>query len=86
MEFIMSTINIIVSLIVLLVFVYTLLGYFLAPYHPVRQTLGKIIEPLLIPIRRKIRPINGIDLSPMILILILYVLRALILAVLRNFI
>ena len=84
MRFIFSLINTVVSLLVFLIFVYTLLGYFLAPYHPVRRTLGKVVEPILSPIRRKIPSVNGLDLSPLILILILYVLRALFFAVLRS--
>lgn len=85
MGFFFSLINTVVAVTVLIVFVYTLLGYFLSPFHPVRRTIGKVIDPLLAPIRRIIPPINGLDLSPLVLILILYVLRALIFAVLRSF-
>ncbi|NLA74402.1 MAG: YggT family protein [Deltaproteobacteria bacterium] len=35
-----------------------------SPYHPVAQTIYGISEPLLIPFRRIIPPIAGLDLSP----------------------
>lgn len=54
------------------------LSYFLDPYHPLRVTLDRVIEPLLAPLRRRIPPISGIDLSPVALIIILQVLRQLV--------
>ncbi len=66
------------SLLSWTVIVYVFLTYFLAPYHPLRITLGRIIEPLLAPFRRVIPPISGIDLSPLALIIILQILRQLV--------
>lgn len=66
------------SLLSWIVIVYVFLTYFLAPYHPLRMTLGRIIEPLLAPFRRVIPPISGIDLSPLALIIILQILRQLV--------
>lgn len=37
--------------------------------------LGAITEPILKPIRRVIRPFNGIDLSGLVLILIIFLVR-----------
>lgn len=48
-------------------------------YHPVVQFLIKITEPVLSRIRKVVPPISGIDLSPMILIFALYILRNLLL-------
>jgi len=53
-------------------FIYTLLGY-----------LYRITEPALRPIRRLIPALGGVDLSPMILILILYFVRNLVVDNLR---
>jgi YggT family protein len=66
------------SLLSWIVIVYVFLTYFLAPYHPLRMTLGRFIEPMLAPFRRLIPPISGIDLSPMALIIILQILRQLV--------
>ena len=45
-------INILSQFIILVVFVKIILSYFMDPYHPVRQTLDGLIEPMLAPIRR----------------------------------
>jgi len=51
-----------------------LLSYFVSPYHPVRQALDRIVEPLLAPIRRVVPPAGMIDFSPLILIIAIEVL------------
>ena len=79
-------INTIVSLLTLLVFIYTLLSFFLSPYHPIRETLGKIIEPMLAPIRNIIPPIGGLDFSPIILIILLQIFGSILTSVFRNWI
>ena len=48
-------------------FIYTLLGF-----------LYRVTEPVLMQIRRVIPPIGGFDLSPMILVILIYFVRDLI--------
>jgi len=51
------------------------------PYNPIVQFLYKITEPVLNPVRRLIPVYNmGIDLSPLIVILILIFLRSFLVA------
>ncbi len=45
------------------------------PYHPVVQFLIRITDPLVIPIRRYVSPVGGLDFSPMIALLILWFAR-----------
>jgi len=78
-------VNILISLLTLAVFVYSLLSFFLSPYHPVRETLAKFVEPLLAPIRRVLPPTGGIDLSPLVLIILIQILGAILIALLRSF-
>ena len=78
-------VNITISLLTLLVFVYSLVSFFLSPYHPVRETLGKVVNPLLAPIRRLLPSTSGIDLSPLVLIIILQILGAVLISLLRSF-
>jgi YggT family protein len=67
----------------LLLIAHVVLSYFLDPYHPVRQWLSKIVEPVLAPIR-KLLPKNGpIDFSPVVLILALMVLNQILQGLLR---
>jgi len=67
-------INTLANLIVLLVIVDSALSYFLNPYHPVRNTLDRIIQPLLAPIRRVVPLVGMFDLSPLILIMLVEIL------------
>ena len=67
-------INTLANLIVLLVIVDSALSYFLTPYHPVRTTLDRIIQPFLAPIRRVMPLVGMFDLSPLILIILVEIL------------
>jgi len=66
-------INLLANLIVLLIVVDTVVSYFLSPYHPLRQTLDRLVAPLLAPIRRIIPPVGMFDFSPLILIILVEV-------------
>jgi YggT family protein len=44
-------------------------------YNPAGRLLGDLVEPLLRPFRRALPPLGGLDLSPLAVILLLYVLR-----------
>jgi YggT family protein len=46
--------------------------------------INRVTEPLLRPIRRIVPPLGGLDLSPMILLLIIYILQREIMIVLAR--
>ena len=48
-------------------------------YHPIISFIYAITEPVLKPFRNMINPIQGIDLSPIIVFILLSILRNLIL-------
>ena len=53
-------------------FVYVLLSWFGdRGRNPMGALLGELVEPLLRPVRRLLPPIGGLDLSPLVLILLL---------------
>lgn len=55
------------------------------PYNPIVQILYKMTEPVLVPLRRLIPPWKlGIDLSPMIAILIIIFLERFLVPTLRQ--
>ena len=64
----------IVQLFVWIIFAYSILSFFLPPYHPVREMLGRIVEPFLEPIRRVMPTAGGLDFSPLVLILVVQLL------------
>lgn len=57
----------------------------ISPYHPAVRTLNSIVEPILAPFRKLINPraMGGLDLSPMIAILVLSIIERVLLQVLR---
>jgi YggT family protein len=63
----------------LVVLVDIVVSFFLSPYHVVRATLDRIVNPLLAPIRRILPQTGMLDFSPVVLILILQVLEYLLL-------
>ncbi len=85
MGYLINLINFLIEVIIVLVIVHAVLSYFLPADQPVRVFVGKIIEPLLKPIRRYL-PQNGpVDFSPMILVLILIVVQYILVAIFRSF-
>jgi len=60
------------------------LTYFMSPFHPIRQILDRLVEPLLMPIRRVMPNTGMIDFSPIILLVVIqlveYLLTRLILS------
>ena len=81
---IIRMINIIVQLITLLVIIKVFLSYFLLPYHPLRYNLDRIIEPMLVPIRKFIPLIGSMDLSPLVLIIIIQVFGKIVISLLST--
>lgn len=67
-----TLVNLIGMLLTLTVILYVLLGYFVAPSSSIMRILTRLVEPVLNPIRRKVKPVAGLDLAPMVLILLIY--------------
>jgi YggT family protein len=61
-----------------------LLSFILPPYHPVREALGRIVNPFLEPIRRLMPNTGSIDFSPIILILAVEFLSRILIALLLS--
>lgn len=53
-------------------------------YNPVSSLLGALNEPLLRPARRLIPPVSGFDLSPLVVLILLQVVRMLVMPLLRH--
>jgi YggT family protein len=51
-------------------------------YHPVRRTVYNLTEPILEPIRRILPPASGLDFSPMVALLLAYLIRTVLLSIL----
>ena len=63
-------INVSAQLLILLIILSAVLSYFISPYHPVREAIDRIVEPLLMPIRRVVPLVGMFDISPIVLFLL----------------
>ena len=68
--FISGLIVLVIRLLSILIIVHVVLSYFMSPFHPIRQAIDRIVEPMLAPIRQLIPPVGGIDFSPIVLLLL----------------
>ena len=70
-------VSIISQLLILLVFITSVLSFFMSPYHPVREVLDRLVNPMLAPIRRLVPTAGMMDFSPLILIILIqFIARA----------
>jgi len=76
----------------LLVFLYLISIFILAilswinpgTYNPIAHLLEQITSPLIRPVRKYVPPLSGLDLSPMVAIIVLYLALLLIIAPLQD--
>ncbi|MFN2275231.1 MAG: YggT family protein [Anaerolineales bacterium] len=66
-----AAISLITTALSILIIADVLVSYILDPYHPLRRFLDSIVQPLLLPIQRILPPIGGLDLSPLVLLIVL---------------
>ena len=80
---IVQIIHIALRILSTLIFIQAVLSFFMSPYHPVRQKIDPLVEPLLAPIRRVVPPVGMVDLSPLILIILIQVVDAIVISLFR---
>ncbi len=76
-----TIVRLIFQILTFVIFADVILSFFMSPYHPIRKTLDTIVNPLLDPIRRIVPPLQGIDFSPMVLLIVVQVVEYIILQV-----
>jgi YggT family protein len=59
----------------LLLIAYVILSYFMDPYHPVRSTVDRMVNPILNPIRRVLPQTGMMDFSPLVAIILVQILE-----------
>ena len=79
-----TLINILEWILIVLVFLSVILSYFMDPYHPVRQAVDRIVEPLLAPVRRIVPLVGMLDFSPFILIILIQIVSGLLVRLLYS--
>jgi YggT family protein len=84
MNSIIGVVSIIFRLLTVVIVVDVIVSYFLPPYNNVRIFLDRIVNPLLVPIRRIVPPVQMIDFSPIILLVLLQVVEYIIVQLLVS--
>jgi YggT family protein len=77
MGILIELIGVVFTLLWLVVLVDVLVSWVMSPYHEVRRFLDSVVQPLLNPIRRLVPPVGGFDLSPLVLLIALDLVRRL---------
>jgi len=77
-------VNLVTRVALLVVIAKVFMSYFLNPYHPLRQSVDRIVDPFLAPIRRFVPPVGMIDFSPLILIVLLQVISQVVIRLLIS--
>jgi len=85
MAVIIELIGVILTLLWLVVLADVLVSWVMSPYHEVRRFLDSVVQPMLDPIRRLVPPVGGLDLSPLVLLIALDLVRRLLVGVLVSF-
>jgi YggT family protein len=79
-----NLVNMIAQLLILLVFITSLLSFFMSPYHPVRAALDRLVNPMLAPIRRLVPMAGMLDFSPLILIILIQLIAFAVVRILSS--
>ena len=77
MGLIISFISLLANILIILVVIKVMLSYFMDPYHPVRQRVDQLVDPMLRPIQKFVPPVGMMDFSPVVLILVIQVIKSL---------
>lgn len=77
-------VRIVAQFFIWIVIASALLSFILPPYHPIREALGRIVNPFLEPIRRLMPNTGAIDFSPLILILAVELFSRVLIALLLS--
>jgi YggT family protein len=82
--FLIRLVGIVGNILTLAVFAHVVLSYFMRYDHPVRQAVDGIVEPMLIPIRRIMPTMGGLDFSPMVLIILIQLVEQLLIQLIAQ--
>ncbi len=82
MGFVIELISLLSRGLTLIIFADIIVSYFLNPYHPVRKALDSIVQPMLAPIRRFMPPTGMFDLSPLVLMFVIWLVERVLISLL----
>lgn len=72
-------------LLVLLIIVQAILSFVMSEYHPIRETIDRLVDPMLRPIRQVMPRTGMLDFSPLVLIILIQLVTTLLVQFLSAF-
>jgi YggT family protein len=84
MNFLVTLINLLSQVLTFLVLAQAIMSYFVSPYHPVRQAVDRLLDPLYAPIRRILPQTGMLDFSPLVLIILIYIISRLLISIILS--
>lgn len=84
MALLVDIISLVFTFLWIIVLADVIVSWVLDPFHPIRNFLDSIVQPMLNPIRRIVPPAGGIDFSPLVLLIGLQLARTLVLGLLQS--
>lgn len=84
MNFLVNLINLLSQVLTLLVLAQAIMSYFVSPYHPVRQAVDRLLDPLYAPIRRILPQTGMLDFSPLVLIILIQIVSRLLISIILS--
>ena len=86
MEFVILFVQIFARTTVFLLILHVVLSMFMASDRPLRLGIARSVDPILSPFRRFIKPLNGIDFTPVIAIVAINLIEILLTRLLAQLI
>lgn len=83
-SFLVQLVQLTATILTLIILVDVILSFFMNPFHPLRQTLDSIVEPMLAPIRRFMPNTGMLDFSPLILLIVIQLLESILVQLLFS--
>ena len=77
-------IGLIANVLIILIFIWVIISWILPPFHPLREALDRIVEPMLAPIRNLVPTAGMIDFSPMILMILIELVSRILVSILLS--
>lgn len=83
-DFLGNFVSILAQVIVMAIIVRALLSWFMpGDSNALNRLLAEVTDPVLVPVRRVLPPIGGLDLSPILAIIMVYLLSSLLVQVIH---
>ena len=84
MAIVAQMVNMLANLLTILIIIWVVVSWFLPPFHPLREALDRIVDPMLAPIRRVLPATGPVDFSPMVLLILIVLLSRMIVSLLYS--